>query len=99
MRSEEPLTSHRQALADILTERDWRKGNNCVTHTCGCHPQSQRTRSARRGVLSAPDVCQLFGLVGTPTLILLDTSGQGGIKRILLFDSLNSITRTSKRGK
>ncbi|PFX18395.1 Titin [Stylophora pistillata] len=74
VRSEEPLTSHRQALADILTERGWRKSTDCVTHTCGCHSQRQRTRHARRGVMSNPDICQLFGLVGTPTLILLNSS-------------------------
>lgn len=74
VRSEEPLKSHRQALADILTERGWRKSTDCVTHTCGCHSQRQRTRHARRGVMSNPDICQLFGLVGTPTLILLNSS-------------------------
>jgi len=75
VRSEESVTSHRQSLANILTERGWRKTNDSVTHTCGCYSQSQRTRSMRRGLVSDPDVCQLFGLVGAPTLTLLDSSG------------------------
>lgn len=83
MQSEGPVTSHRQSLASILTERGWRRTNDCVTHTCGCYSQSQRTRSARRGLISDPDVCQLFGLVGAPTLILLDSSGQQENKLII----------------
>lgn len=76
VRSEEPVTSHRQSLVNILTERNWRKTNDFVIHACGCYSQSQRTRSVRRGLISDPDVCQLFGVVGVPTLILLDSSGQ-----------------------
>lgn len=83
MRSEEPVTSHRQSLANILTERGWRRTNDSVTHTCGCYSQSQRTRSIRRGLVSDPDVCQLFGLVGAPTLTLLDSSGQQGNKLVI----------------
>lgn len=74
MQSEETVTSHRQSLAGMLTERDWRVDS--LTHTCGCYLQSQRSRSARRGVITDPDVCQLFGLVGVPTVILLDSSGK-----------------------
>ena len=59
-----------------MTERDWRRSVDSVTHTCGCYLQSQRSRSARRGVITDPDVCQLFGLVGVPTIILLDSSGK-----------------------
>ena len=76
MRSEESVTSHRQSLVGLLTERGWRQTMDFVTHTCGCYPQSQRSRSAGRGVISDPDVCQLFGLVGVPTIILLDRSGE-----------------------
>ena len=83
VRSEEPITSHRQSLANILTERSWRITNDSVTHTCGCYSQNQRTRSIRRGLISDPDVCQLFGLVGAPTLILLDSSGQQGNKLVI----------------
>lgn len=76
MRSKETVTSHRQSLAGLLTERDWHRSVDSVTHTCGCYLQSQRSRSARRGVITDPDVCQLFGLVGVPTVILLDSSGK-----------------------
>ena len=89
MRSEEPVTSHRQSLANTLSERDWRKTSDFVTHTCGCNPQGQRTRSARRGVISDPDVCQLFGLVGVPTIVLLDSSG----KRIPPFHGKEDIVK------
>lgn len=75
VRSNEVDASHRQSLAETLIERNWRKTSNCVTHTCACNLRSQRTRSVRRGVVSEPDVCQLFGLVGVPTLIMLDSSG------------------------
>ena len=91
MRSEEPVTSHRQSLANILTERGWRKTNDSVTHTCGCYSQSQRTRSTRRGLICDPDVCQLFGLVGVPTLVLLDSSGQLGNKLVIKIFSFMSL--------
>lgn len=75
VRSNELDANHRQSLAETLIERNWRKTSNCVTHNCACNLRSQRTRSVRRGVVSEPDVCQLFGLVGVPTLIMLDSSG------------------------
>ncbi|XP_068713854.1 uncharacterized protein [Montipora foliosa] len=75
VRSNEPVTSHRQSLANALMERNWRKTSDCVTHTCACNLQSQRSRTARRNVITDPDVCQVFGLVGVPTIILLDSSG------------------------
>lgn len=93
VRSEEPVPSHRQSLANILTERGWRKTNDSVTHTCGCYSQSQRTHSIRRGLISDPDVCQLFGLVGAPTLILLDSSGQQGNKLVITIFSFVSLKR------
>ena len=93
VRSEEPVTSHRQSLANTLTERGWRKTNDSVAHTCGCYSQSQRTRSIRRGLISDPDVCQLFGLVGAPLLILLDSSGQQTNKLVNTIFSFMSLKR------
>ena len=74
VKSEESEEGHYQSVADFLAQKDWVRRNKLL-HLCACHTNSQRRQTLRRGVSQAPDVSELFGLLGVPIVVILDSSG------------------------